>query len=71
MGGECIVISYALGLVPLVFGLYVTIAGRVYLTSMSDKPVTGTKARILGCLSVLVAMAYYGAITWSWSFYDR
>ncbi len=71
MGGECIVISYAIGLAPLAFGLYVIIVGRVYLTSMSKEPVTGIKACVLGCFCVVVAMVYYSAITWAWSFYDR
>jgi hypothetical protein len=71
MGGEFFILTYAVGLLPLAFGLYVTIVGSVYLNSFSKQPIKGSTARLLGCLCMLVGVAYYITITWAWSFYDR
>jgi hypothetical protein len=71
MGAELIVFSYVVGLIPLAYGLYVAVAGRVYLSTWSTEPVRGWKARLLGCVSMLMAVAYYATITWAWSVYDR
>jgi hypothetical protein len=71
MDAELLLFSYVLGLVPIFYGLYIVIAGRVYLTSLSKEPVRGTRARLLGFVSLVMAWAYYTTITWAWSVYDR
>jgi hypothetical protein len=71
MGLECLLFSYFVGLVPLAYGLYVLIVGKVYVSSLSKEPIRGDKARSLGCLTMLVGIAYYVVISWAWSFYDR
>ncbi len=52
MGAELLLFSYVLGLVPISYGLHTVIAGRVYLTSLSKEPVRGTRARLLGFVSL-------------------
>ena len=71
MGLECLLFTYAVGLVPLGYGLYVIVVGRIFLSSISKEPVRGRNARLLGCLTMLIGVAYYVMITWAWSFYDR
>jgi hypothetical protein len=71
MGLELLLFSYGVGLVPVLFGIYSVIVGRVYLTSLSKEPVRGMKARVLGLFTLVMAYAYYATTTWAWSFYDR
>jgi len=71
MGLELIFFTYAVGLVPLVYGLYVVIVGRVYVTSLSQKPLSGTMARLLGLVCVIVAIGWFVAISWAWGKYGR
>jgi hypothetical protein len=70
MGVECLLCSYGTGLLPLTFGLQILITGRVYLSLFSKEPAKGAVARLLGCLILGVAVAYYVTISWAWSFYD-
>jgi hypothetical protein len=71
MGVELLLFSYAVGLVPVFYGIYIAIAGRAYLASWSREPVRGIRARLLGLFSLIAACAYYAVISWAWSFYDR
>jgi hypothetical protein len=71
MGVECILFSFAAGLVPLFYGFHAIIGGNVFLTSWSRVPIRGVRARLLGLLCVVLVVAYYAVAVWAWSKYDR
>jgi hypothetical protein len=71
MGVECICFSYIVGVLPLAFGIYVLNVGKVYLTSWSEEPLRGNRARLVGFSLIMASVLYYGVILWAWSCYDR
>ena len=71
MGLECLLFTYAVGLFLPVYGLYIVVVGRVYLSPRSDGPLRGTTARVWGLLCVMLAVAWFLALTWAWGKYGR
>jgi hypothetical protein len=71
MGIELILFSYAVGLIPILFGLVVLISGRVRVTLWSVEPLKGLEARMVGLATILMAVPYYAVISWAWSIDDR
>ncbi len=71
MGLELLLFSYAVGLAPILYGLWIVVSGRVRLTSASREPVRGARARLVGLFTLVTACVYYAIITWAWSKYDR
>ena len=71
MGTELLLFCYGVGLIPMLYGIYIIIRGRVYLSLGSREPIRGLTARLLGIFTIVMALAYYATIAWAWSFYDR
>jgi hypothetical protein len=71
MGGECILITFIAGWVPFFYGFWICASGRVYLSSTSDEPLRGWKAKFLGLMTILCSIAYFVVFFWAWSKYDR
>ena len=71
MGGELILFSFAVGLVPIFFGLWIMATGQVYLTASSKEPIRGTTARLLGVATLVAGCVYDAIVLWAWSIYDR
>ncbi len=71
MGLELIFLTYAVGLLPLVYGLHVVIVGRIHVISSSQEPLTGPIARLLGLSCIIMAIEWFIAMTWAWGKYGR
>jgi hypothetical protein len=71
MGLECILSTYAVGLVSLIYGLYILVAGRVHLTPWSRGPLRGITARMWGFFCVILAAVWFLVLTWAWGKYGR
>ena len=71
MGIEFILFTYFVGLFLLLYGVYVLIVGRLYMTIRSREPIKGFEARVWGLNCVLWSFIWFWAITWAWAKYSR
>ncbi len=71
MGVELFLFSYAVGLIPILYGLVGLIGGWIRVSPWSKEPLQGLEARLVGLSTMLAAIPYYALISWAWSRYDR
>lgn len=71
MGVELILFTYAAGLAPLLYGVYAMAVGRIRLSRRGGEPILGFESRLWGLFCILLAAAWFLAITWAWGKYGR